>query len=123
MQKLARVIFLLSSIFLPVLSFAQVIATEGEEILEYNNPKDYEIGGITVLGATYSDANAISSISGLKIGDKIKIPGPKTQQALKALWKLRLFTNVEIIQEKTIGDIVFLQIKVEERPRLSKYAY
>lgn len=123
MQKLAKVIFLLSSIFLPVFSFAQVVATEIEEILEYDNPKDYEIGGITVLGATYSDANAISSISGLKIGDKIKIPGPKTQQALKALWKLRLFTNVEIIQEKTIGDIVFLQIKVEERPRLSKYAY
>jgi outer membrane protein insertion porin family len=123
MQKMAKYSFLFFLFFLPQLILSQVIATDTEEILDYENPKDYEIGGITVIGAAFSDANAITSISGLKVGDKIKIPGPKTQQALKALWKLRLFTDVEIIQEKTLGDIVFLQIKVEERPRLSKYAY
>ncbi len=53
----------------------------------------------------------------------IRIPGPEIPKALKALWNLRLFTDVQIIQEKTIGDVVFLEINVQERPRLSNYTY
>ncbi len=92
-------------------------------VFSYANPKDYEIGGIKVNGADYSDDNAIINISGLKVGDKVRIPGPEIPRAIKALWKLRLFTNVQIIQEKTIGDVIFLEILVQERPRLSQYTY
>ncbi len=93
------------------------------EIIDYELPKDYEIGGVSVSGADFSDENAIISISGLAVGDKVRIPGPKIQQGLKALWKLRLFTDVQIIQEKVEGELVFLTIKVEERPRLSKHTF
>ncbi|HKK80224.1 MAG TPA: hypothetical protein VJ933_11375, partial [Phaeodactylibacter sp.] len=80
-------------------------------VLEYEgDPLEYEIGGIKVQGADFSDDNAIISIAGFKVGDKIRIPGPAIQKAIKALWKLRLFTDVQIIKEKTIGDIVFLEI-------------
>ena len=91
--------------------------------MNYDNPRDYEIGGIKVLGASYSDDNAIISIAGFQVGDKIRIPGPDIQKAIKALWKLRLFTDVQVVKEKTIGDIVFLEIRVQERPRLSKHSY
>lgn len=93
------------------------------KIVSYDTPVDYEIGGIKVKGANFSDDNAISSIAGLKVGEKIRIPGPKIPKAIKSLWKLRLFTDVQILQEKTIGDVVFLEIMVEERPRLSKFDY
>ncbi|MDX1939637.1 MAG: outer membrane protein assembly factor BamA [Saprospiraceae bacterium] len=92
-------------------------------VFDYSNPKDYEIGGIKVIGADYSDDNAILSIAGLQVGDKVRVPGPEIPKAIKALWKLRLFTNVQIVQEKIIGDVIFLEIIVQERPRLTQYTY
>lgn len=92
-------------------------------ILDYNESNTYQIGGISVVGLNYTDENALISISKLAVGDKISIPGLAIQRAMKALWKLRLFTDLEIQLEKTIGDIVFLEIKIKELPRLSKHTF
>lgn len=97
--------------------------TDSLPIVDYTTPATYEIGGVKVTGANFSDANAITSISGLKVGEKIRIPGPDIPRSIKALLRLRLFTNVQIIEEKIIGDVVFLEINVQERPRLSFYNY
>lgn len=93
------------------------------EIIDYSDPKEFEIGGLQIVGTVYSDPNAITSISGLKVGSTIRIPGPEIPKAIKALWNLRLFTDVRIVKEKVIGDVVFLEIKVQERPRLSNYTF
>ncbi len=98
-------------------------ARDSIPVLDYSKPKDFEIGGIKVIGAQYSDEAAIISIAGFKVGDKIRIPGGDIPKAIKALWRLRLFTNVKIYKEKTIGDVIFLQIEVQERPRLSRHSY
>lgn len=92
-------------------------------IIEYSQPKEYEIGGIKVIGAQFSDDNAIIAIAGLKVGDKIRIPGENIYKSIKALWKLRLFTDVQIIKEKVIGDVIFLEIHVQERPRLARHSF
>ncbi|MEZ5040622.1 MAG: outer membrane protein assembly factor BamA [Saprospiraceae bacterium] len=92
-------------------------------IMSYETPKDFEIGGITVVGANFSDDNAIIGVTGLKVGDKIKVPGPEIPKAIKALWKLRLFTDVKVVEEKVIGDVIFLEVHLQERPRLSKHAF
>lgn len=100
---------------------AQVADTLG--VMTYGEPKDFEIGGITVVGANFSDDNAIIGVTGLKIGENLRIPGPEIPKAIKALWKLRLFTDVKIIQEKVIGDVIFLEVHLQERPRLSRHTY
>lgn len=97
--------------------------TDTVPLFDYSSKKEFEIGGIKVVGNNYSDENAITSISGLKVGDKLRIPGNAIPKAIKALWRLRLFTDVQVHQEKTIGDVIFLEIIVEERPRLSTYSY
>ena len=102
---------------------AKAQSTDTIPVFEYTEPKDYEIGGIKVTGAEYSDDNAIINISGLKVGDKVRIPGSEIPQAIKALWKLRLFTDIQILKEKTVGDVIFLEIQVQERPRLTQYTY
>ena len=91
--------------------------------LDYAVPKEYVIGGIEVSGANFTDKNVIKLLSGLVVGDKIKIPGDKTSDAIKALWKQGLFENIKIYQEKTIGNDVFLRIDITERPRLSKFSF
>lgn len=108
------------------LPFAQAqapVVADTLPVLPYDEPTDYEVGGIEVVGADFSDDNAIIGISGLRVGDKVRIPGPDIPKAIKALWKLRLFTDVQIVLQRTIGDVVFLEIRVKERPRLSRYSY
>jgi outer membrane protein insertion porin family len=92
-------------------------------VLDYTKPRDYEIGGIRVTGATFSDAGAIISIAGFRVGDRIRVPGGEIPRAVKALYKLSLFTDVQIYKEKTVGDVIFLEIVVVERPRLTTHSY
>jgi len=69
-------------------------------VLDYTVKSDYEIGSITVEGAPDRDRNAIKSIAGMKEGDKIKIPGLIIPKAIRALMRLRLFDDVQVIQNK-----------------------
>ena len=99
------------------------VAQVDDQVFDYSEPKEYEIGGVKVTGAEFSDENALINISGFKVGDKIKVPGGDIPRAMKALWRLRLFTDVQVFKEKTIGDIIFLEIAVEERPQLSRHSF
>jgi outer membrane protein insertion porin family len=78
---------------------------------------------VKVIGAQFTDANAIIGVSSLQVGKKIKFPGTDVPRALKALWKLRLFEDVEILKEKTIGDAIFFEIHVKERPAMTTFSY
>ncbi|MEM9819578.1 MAG: outer membrane protein assembly factor BamA [Bacteroidota bacterium] len=89
----------------------------------YSEPQQYEVGGIKVSGAKFSDANALIAVTGLKVGDQLKVPGTELPKAIRALWKLRLFTDVQILKEKSVGDIIFLEIIVQERPRYIRHSF
>jgi outer membrane protein insertion porin family len=89
----------------------------------YEQPKEYEIGGIRVSGTQYADANALIAISGFRVGDKIRIPGSIFAKAVQSLWNLKLFTDVQILQERTQGTLVFLEIAVKELPRYTRHSF
>ncbi len=81
----------------------------------------YKILGISVEGNQTADAATIIANSGLKVGDEIQIPFDQTvANAIKQLWSLNLFSNVEVLIDKQVGTGVFLLIKVAEYPRFEK---
>lgn len=80
----------------------------------------YKILGLSVEGNKSSDASTIIVSSGLKIGDEVQVPGDKTINAIKNLWALNIFSDVQILIDKQLSDGVFLIIKVKEHPRLEK---
>jgi len=80
----------------------------------------YKILGIAVDGNKSSDANTIVVSTGIKVGDEIQVPGDKTINAIKNLWALNIFSDVQIVIDKQLSDGVFLLIKVQEYPRLEK---
>jgi len=92
-------------------------------IWDYSNPRRYRIESIRVEGAYFTDKNAVIGVTGLQVGDTISIPGAEIQNALRALWKLRLFTDIEIGIDSVFGDKVYLFIQLKEQPRLSGYAF
>ncbi len=91
--------------------------------IDYKNPKSYEIGPIRVQGAENFDHNAIKLIAGLRPGQSIKIPGEKISKAIKNLWNEGLFSDVEIVADKEIAGVIYLTIRVQPRPKLSKFRF
>lgn len=117
-MTMKKLIFFVSFILFATLTFAQ---KEGE--VEPNKIVEKEIGGIKVSGSKFSDDNAIISVSGLRVGNKIHFPGTEISKAIKSLWNLKLFSDIQIVQEKTIGNAIFLDIQLKEKPRYSKHSF
>ena len=83
-------------------------------------PRSYIIAGISVEGNTYADAQTIISISGLRIGEEIKIPGAIQQEAIRNLWQRNQFSDISLTLDKITVSGVFLSIKVKEFPRFNR---
>src|SRR5688572_11603281 len=122
-----RVLFLAVILSIAADSWAQFrrnrSTTPSENNLNYANPAEYTIGGIEVTGLNVLDKNAMVSLTGLKIGDKIKIPGDAISNAIRSLWKHGLVGDVTIQVEKIEGDNVYLNITLAERPRLTGFYF
>jgi outer membrane protein insertion porin family len=91
--------------------------------LNYANPKEYTIAGIEVIGLTILDKNAMISISGLKIGDKIKVPGDAITGAIRKIWKYGLVGDVTIEVDRIEGSNIYLKIVLAERARLTAFYF
>src|SRR5689334_11212943 len=92
-----------------------------ENTINYANPQEFVIGGIDVTGLNILDKNALISLSGLRVGDKVKIPGDKISNAIRKLWKHGLVGDISIGVDRIEGENVFLLINLTERPRLSEF--
>lgn len=111
-------------IILFTVSVSSVVKGQQEnEVIDYSTKNTYEIGGVNIVGSESRDRNAIKSISGLREGGKIQIPGPAIGAAIKSLLKLRLFDDVQIFIEKTEDKVVFLKMVLVERPILSRWSF
>ena len=124
--------YLLASVlFFSVLTQAQVTDTVptsiDPELLEISTskvPKEYIIAGIKVTGTKHLDEQLLISISGINVGDKVVIPGGDNfSKAILNLWKQNLFANVHIYMTRVEGSNLYIEIDVEERPRLSKFFF
>ncbi len=91
--------------------------------INYGNPRQYEIAAIEVEGNVFLDETALVSLSGLRVGDNIKVPGPEISSAIKKLWKQGIIGNVEVFANKIEGNKIWLTIKLTERPRLSRFVF
>jgi outer membrane protein insertion porin family len=100
-----------------------ILSQEPQQIIDYTNPFDYIIGGVSVSGVRFLDTNALIGISGLRIGQEIAVPGEAITTAVKKLWQQGLFSDVRINITKTVADTVFLDILLQERPRISSVKY
>jgi outer membrane protein insertion porin family len=114
-RRLKRMVVALSMFMAGILLNAQ----EKQEVYNYADESEYIIGGVTVSGIRYLDLNALIGLSGLRVGQEITIPGDAVTNAVKKLWQQGLFSDVRITIQSKRADTVFLDIALQERPRLS----
>jgi len=101
------------SIPLIVVSFLFFIPHE--LVSQYSSVK---ILGVTIEGLKTADPTIIQINSGLTQGKEIT--ADDIQNAIKNLWSLNLFSDIEILRDKEVAGGIYLTIRVKEYPRLEK---
>jgi len=91
--------------------------------IDPDNPKEYTIAEVTVSGTQFLDPNSMVSISGMKPGDKIRVPGPAVTSSIKKMMDFGTLDDAEILATKVEGDKIWLNIHIKERPRLYKVSF
>lgn len=85
---------------------------------ELDSGKKYTINSITVTGAQSFNEQTVIAFTGLKIGDRIYIPGEKLSQVTKKLWEQNLFSDIAFYVTNIDGDLVDLELYIVELPKL-----
>ena len=85
-------------------------------IVDYGNPKKYTIASTEIRGVKSPNIDLSSLIvrTGLTPGLPLTVPGEDFSLAIKSLWKMRLFSSVNIVVDKILGDQIWIGIEVEE---------
>lgn len=119
-MRFARLILALSLLSASVAAFAQRTAP----VVDYGSPRKYIVGGVDVEGNSYFGKEQIISITGLREGMEITVPGEEVSSIVKRLWLQRYFEDVSVsIDSLAAGDTAFFKIALTERPRVSKWSF
>lgn len=116
----------ISFIFALLLScnaWAQQNDTIYNPTISYLSPKKYEVAGVSVSGIKHLEKDVLIRISGLHVGSNIDVPGEKITKGVKKLYEQGLFSDIQVTATKLIGKKIYLNIHLQERPRLSRVKY
>ena len=102
---------------------AQIQIGDDLSEIDYSRPQKYEIGGIVVEGAKFVDPTMLSMIAGLRTGETISIPGDEISSGIRKIWEQGMFEDVAVNVTDFVGNKVFLQIVIKEKPRVSKFSF
>ena len=91
--------------------------------LNYAKPQKFRIAEIKAVGLSTLDEVAIISLSGLKVDDRIDVPGDAISSALKKLWGQGIIGDVKILVTKIEGEDIYLLLDLTERPRFSRVEF
>ena len=82
--------------------------------------RKYEIGNIEITGLKSYNAQTVLTFTGLKSGERIYVPGQRLSDIITNLWDQNLFSDISIYVTRMEGDVVDLEISIQELPTLNK---
>ena len=93
--------------------------------VDYNNPRKYIVGGISVEGNKGFHNDKILQQTGLRKGMEVTIPGEDISSIVNRLWMQRYFQDVAVYADSLSAskDTVFLKLVVKERPRVTRWTF
>ena len=80
--------------------------------------KEYILAEIEVTGKISYNAQTVTTFTGLETGQSIMVPGEDISIAIKKLWKLGLFSDVNFYVNKIVGDSIYLELELNELPKI-----
>ncbi len=94
------------------------IFTISAQQLELQGNKKYTINSITITGEQSFNEKTVIAFTGLKIGDRIFIPGERLSEITKKLWEQSLFSDIVFYVTNIEGDNVDLELYIVELPKI-----
>lgn len=93
--------------------------------IDYNNPKKYIVGGVTVEGTNYFSPEQIKQLTGLQRGLEVTVPGDDISSIVNRLWMQRYFEDVAISIDHLgeTRDTAYFKVSIIERPRVSRWSF
>ena len=88
-------------------------------VVDYSNPREYEIAEVTISGVEFLQPMVLKSLSGLKEGGTITVPGDDMTRVIHKFWDQGLFSDVKLTATKIQGGKIWLDIYLREQPRLT----
>ena len=120
-KKLIAFVFALA-VFIPLMgqTVEAALSANSKPEIYYSSPREYKIAGIAVSGVDNYEDYVLIGLSGLSVGQMVKVPGDEVTDALKRYWRHGLFSDVRILATKIEGSQIWLEIQLSPRPRISK---
>ena len=108
----------------PVFGQESVKSSEPVEV-DFDNPRTYYVGGVSVDGNHYFSDQQIISLTGLQKGMRVTVPSDDLSSIVSRLWMQRYFENVaiEVDHLSADRDSAYFKICIKERPRVSRWLF
>ena len=119
-MKQRTYLFFALLIFASGLIAQEAVNNDTLEVMDYANPKEYVIADVTVSGIKFIQKEVLMSMSGLKAGNTITLPGDAVTDVLKKFWSQGLFSDARITATQIRNDSVWLDIYLTEQSRMSR---
>ena len=122
-MRLYRLIFL--TLFLTLSGSVWAQQTGTGVTVDYNNPKKYVVGGVTLEGNEHFSKEQILQLTGLQAGMEVTVPSEEMTNIVKRLWGQRFFDDVSVEIDSLVPtrDTAFFKIAIIERPRVSRWTF
>lgn len=124
-MKFRRLYITVLLCFISLLGLAQEVEKDNGVIVNYEKPTTYVVGGIDVEGVKYLGKDQLISLTGLKVGDRIKVPSDEMSSIVKRISLQRFFEDVGLYIDSLVPsrDTAYLVLRLQERPRVSRWGY
>ena len=94
MMRISRIVYIA---FLLVMAAPLWAQQSGKNVtVDYNSPKKYIVGGVTVEGRNNISEQQILQIAGLQEGLEVTVPSDEMSSIVKRLWLQRVFEDVSL---------------------------
>jgi len=110
-------------IVLSLLIFGSFSQIKAQDRLPFDQGKTYILAKVDVVGKISFNSNTVVTFAGLQKGQEITVPGEEISNAIKKLGKLGLFDEISFYINKIDKDSIYLDLHVEELPKLNEVKF
>ncbi|MDQ7960323.1 outer membrane protein assembly factor BamA [Flavobacterium lindanitolerans] len=107
-------------LFLTVLVLGNIFQAKAQERVPFDQGREYILAGVSVIGKISYNEQTVVTFAGLEKGQRITVPGEEISSAIKKLWKLGLFNEIDTYINRIDGDSIFIDMHISELPKLSE---
>ena len=96
---------------------------QAQDRVPFDQGKVYILKKINVTGKITYNEQTVVTFTGLQTGQSVTVPGEEITNAIKKLWKLGIFNDVNFYVDKIEGDSISLELNINELPKLKEVKF